>query len=98
MAGSGIANLLGMIFGSHAVDKILPGHVFSRCIRGHFLIHKALGSIFMRETGFSEKECAVPVPHRFFGVSSVMQRVSIFVHVCAHLTVSVYYHVVPKAV
>jgi hypothetical protein len=57
MAGSGLKVLLCTIFAPNSVEKILSGHAFARGIRGHFLIHDALGQILICEAHFSNSEC-----------------------------------------
>lgn len=42
MAGSGLAELLQVLFGSDTVSHMLSGKAYARAIRGHFLVESAL--------------------------------------------------------
>ena len=42
MAGTGLSNLLEMIYGENAVKHIMTGKAVSRALRGHFLIESVL--------------------------------------------------------
>jgi hypothetical protein len=42
MAGSGLAELLQVLFGSDTVSHMLSGKAYTRSIRGHFLVESAL--------------------------------------------------------
>ncbi|KAF4529941.1 hypothetical protein B566_EDAN016852 [Ephemera danica] len=49
MSGSGIEELLSTIYARGSVDNMMNAKYYSRAIRGHFLIHAALGKlIFLR--------------------------------------------------
>lgn len=47
MRGSGIDDVLKLIFGPNTVETILTGKSYSRAIRGHFLLHGALTNILL---------------------------------------------------
>ena len=42
MAGTGLSNLLEMIYGENAVKHMMTGKAVSRALRGHFLIESVL--------------------------------------------------------
>jgi len=57
MAGSGLKDILSLIYATNTVDKMLSGHAYARAIRGHFLMHEALGRIISHEiTDITEEE------------------------------------------
>lgn len=56
MAGSGIKELLNVIYASISVDKILTGHVYGRAIRAHLLAQLALAKVILRDVDFSIAE------------------------------------------
>ncbi|KAF4524952.1 hypothetical protein B566_EDAN014133 [Ephemera danica] len=45
MSGSGIEELLATIYARGSVDSIMTGKYYSRALRGHFLIHAAVGKL-----------------------------------------------------
>ena len=45
MEGNGIRDLFCQFYAENSVDKILQGHAYNRAIRGHTLVHLALGQI-----------------------------------------------------
>lgn len=47
MAGSGLKDLLSVIYVPLSVEKILSGHVYARRIRGHLLVQLALAKIIL---------------------------------------------------
>lgn len=47
MKGSGLEEVLCLIFGANTVDHILTGKAYARAIRGHFLIYKALTNLLL---------------------------------------------------
>jgi hypothetical protein len=38
MAGSGLRELLGLIYGANTVDPMLTGNAFARAVMGHLLV------------------------------------------------------------
>lgn len=46
MAESGLKDMLSSVFPPNSVAKVLTVHVYSRAVRGHFLIQPALLRIF----------------------------------------------------
>lgn len=50
MAGSGLKEILGVIYAPNSVDKILNGHAYSRAVRGHILLYLALSTIVAEYT------------------------------------------------
>ena len=47
MKGSGLEEVLGLIFGPNTVEHVLSGKAYARAVRGHFLIHAALTEILI---------------------------------------------------
>lgn len=56
MAGSGIKEVLSVIYAPTSVDKILTGHAYSRAIRRHTLIHLIFYKIILSEISISLEE------------------------------------------
>jgi hypothetical protein len=46
MAGSGLRDVLELIYASNAVDHILTGKAIARAVRGHFIVDAALNALF----------------------------------------------------
>ena len=42
MKGSGLEELMGLLYGTNTVEHVLSGKAYARSIRGHFIIHDAL--------------------------------------------------------
>jgi len=42
MKGSGIEELLGLLYGPSTVDHVMSGKAFARALRGHFIVHNCL--------------------------------------------------------
>jgi hypothetical protein len=47
MRGSGLEDLLGVLYGKNVVETILQGKDYKRAVRGHFLIHSALNNLLL---------------------------------------------------
>ncbi|KAJ8729647.1 hypothetical protein PYW08_001228 [Mythimna loreyi] len=56
MAGSGLKEVLSLIYAPVSVEKMLSGHAYSRAIRGHLLTQLALGQIILQKIDFSDDE------------------------------------------
>lgn len=56
MSGSGIEEVLQIIYAANCVDKLLSGHAYSRAIRAHFLVAVSLGKIIMNEIELTDEE------------------------------------------
>lgn len=56
MAGSGIKELLSVIYAPISVDKILTGHAYGRAIRAHLLAQLALAKVILGDVDFSIAE------------------------------------------
>ena len=56
MAGSGLQDLLEVVFAGNAVLHILTGKAISRAVRGHMLVDAALNTILVA------KACHIPLP------------------------------------
>ncbi|KAL6438744.1 hypothetical protein ACFW04_004618 [Cataglyphis niger] len=56
MAGSGLNDVLSIIFVPKFVDKILWGHAYSRAVRAHTLVQVGLSQIILKEITFDEKK------------------------------------------
>ncbi|CAH0555189.1 unnamed protein product [Brassicogethes aeneus] len=49
MDGSGLKEVLGKIYATNSVDKMLNGHAYARSIRGHTLLRLALSTMIFEE-------------------------------------------------
>jgi hypothetical protein len=49
MAGSGLADVLELIYAKNAVVHMLSGKAIARAVRGHFLVDSALNCLLMRD-------------------------------------------------
>ena len=47
MKGSGIEEVIGLVFGASTVEHVLSGKAYARAVRGHFLIHTALTDMLL---------------------------------------------------
>lgn len=56
MKGSGLKELLSVIFAPISVDKMLSGHAYSRAIRGHLLVYLALGHLILEKVQLTNEE------------------------------------------
>lgn len=56
MAGSGLKEVLSLIYAPVSVEKMLSGHAYSRAIRGHLLTQLALEQIILQKIDFSDDE------------------------------------------
>lgn len=56
MSGSGLKELLMLIYAPATVDKMLAGHAYSRAIGGHLLAYLALGKILLKSVDFTSDE------------------------------------------
>jgi len=56
MSGSGLNEILSIIYAPVSVEKMMNGHAYVRAVRGHLLVHLALGRIIMDNVKFSEDE------------------------------------------
>ena len=52
MAGSGLKEILALIYAGNCVPKIMNGTAYSRAIRAHCLIRTALGRVILDLTEF----------------------------------------------
>ncbi|KYM97251.1 hypothetical protein ALC62_12065 [Cyphomyrmex costatus] len=59
MSGSGIEEVLTLIYAGNCVQKILSGHAYSRAIRAHFLMHLTLTKVLFDSTELTEEECNI---------------------------------------
>ena len=57
MAGSGLRELLELIYASNAVDHIMTGKAISRAVRAHLIVDAALNALLYSQA------LEVPVPH-----------------------------------
>lgn len=48
MTRSGLKELLEVIHAPNSVDRMMSGHAYGRVLRGHILVHRALGHIIMQ--------------------------------------------------
>lgn len=56
MAGSGLKELLELLYAGNSVNKILTGHAYSRAVRAHTLTHLSLAKIILDSVDFSDDE------------------------------------------
>ncbi|KAF0716418.1 SWIM-type domain-containing protein [Aphis craccivora] len=49
MAGSGLKEVLSVVYAPNSVDKMLDGHVYARAVRGHILLHLALSKFVAQD-------------------------------------------------
>lgn len=56
MAGSGLKDLLSVIYAQNSVDKMLTGHACARGIRAHILCHLALATIVLQTIDFTDED------------------------------------------
>jgi hypothetical protein len=64
MRGSGLENILSIIYGPNTVEHVLSGKGYARAIRGHFMIHRVLNTLLFEylqseSTGAARKCCKV---------------------------------------
>jgi len=65
MKGSGLDEVLGLIYGPNTVVQLMNGKAYARAVHGHFLVHSVLNDILLTylkssENAFSD-ECPVAV-------------------------------------
>lgn len=56
MAGSGLKELLNVIYASLSVEKMLSGHAYAQAIRGYLIVQLALANIILQEMDLNIKE------------------------------------------
>lgn len=56
MSGSGLKDILSLVYASNTVDKMLEGRAYSRALRGHHLMHLALAKLILSEVDISKNE------------------------------------------
>ncbi|GBM60039.1 hypothetical protein AVEN_147601-1 [Araneus ventricosus] len=56
MAGSGLKDVLCLVFAPMLVNKMLTGHAYSRVVRGHLLVQGALIRMILDGVGISSEE------------------------------------------
>ncbi|GBM73980.1 hypothetical protein AVEN_121791-1 [Araneus ventricosus] len=49
MQGSGIKEVLSLIYAPNSLDKMLTGHAYARAVRAHTLLHLTLATIISKE-------------------------------------------------
>ena len=57
MAGSGLRDVLELIYASNDVDHILTGKAIAHAVRGHFIVDAAVNALLYSAT------FGVPIPH-----------------------------------
>jgi len=65
MRGSGLEDVLGVIFGGNTLHHVLSGKAYARSLHGHFLIYLALNSMlldYLKSPVRSHAEDDVPAP------------------------------------
>lgn len=56
MAGSGLKELLDVIYTPNSVDHILTGHMYSHVIREYFIVQLALAKVILKNENFTDEE------------------------------------------
>lgn len=56
MAGSGLKQLISVIYAELSVDQMLSGHAYSRALRAHILCHVAIAKIIRQTIQLTEDE------------------------------------------
>lgn len=56
MAGSGLKQLMSVIYAEQSVDKMLSGHAYGRAVRAHILCHVAVAKIIWQAIELTEDE------------------------------------------
>lgn len=56
MGGSGLKEVLSVIYAPNSVDHMLSGHAYSRAIRGHTLLQLALAHIIFKELSLHDEQ------------------------------------------
>ncbi|GBL55344.1 hypothetical protein AVEN_21120-1 [Araneus ventricosus] len=59
MAGSGLKELLTIIYAENSVEKIMSGHAYSRAVRAHVLVHLVLAELIWESVDLSEDEAVM---------------------------------------
>ena len=60
MKGSGLEEVLGLMFGSNTIPHVLTGKAYARSVRGHFLVHAGLNELlfdYLRSAQSNEDYC-----------------------------------------
>jgi len=60
MKGSGLQEMLGLLYGPNTLEHIMSGKAYALSIRGHFIIHDALVQMLLltvMDEGFKEQKC-----------------------------------------
>lgn len=55
MQGSGIKEVLSLIYATNSLDKMLNGHAYARAVRAHTLLHLTLATIISEELVIDEE-------------------------------------------
>lgn len=74
MAGSGLKEVLSLIYAPVSVDKMLTGHAYARAVRGHMLNQLALGQIILAKLDFSAEEEQIDDLLEHFDTGTAEQR------------------------
>ncbi|KYM98809.1 hypothetical protein ALC62_10473 [Cyphomyrmex costatus] len=56
MAGSGLREVLSVIYAPNSVDKLLAGHAYARAVRAHLLLQLALSKIILQTLPMTNEE------------------------------------------
>lgn len=56
MDGSGLKELLSIIYAEYLVDKMLQSHAFNRALQAHFVVYTALSKIILDVGDISDEE------------------------------------------
>ena len=63
MHGSGLEEIMGLMFGSNTIEHVLSGKAYARAVRGHFIVHSAPVELLMNHlrNPLSEEDSLSPV-------------------------------------
>lgn len=56
MEGSGLGEMLSLVYAENSVKHILSGHAYERAIRGHYLVYTAIAKLVLKDIEISEDE------------------------------------------
>jgi len=56
MSGSGLSELLTLIYAPNPLEKVLSGHAYARAVRAHMLVQQALATFIFSDIEFTSEE------------------------------------------
>lgn len=78
MTGSGLKELLSIIYAPNTVEKMFTGHAYARAVRGHGLVHLALSKIILKliEINDTEKGQIIDILKNFSSEPPLLDEIS----------------------